>query len=99
MNSYNKLILKIILLLCIPIVTLIISFIRIENGQTICLFNNILGLNCIGCGITKSIIAFINGEFHQSINYNYNVIIILPLLLFIWLKHFFILLTKVINNY
>ena len=76
MNSYNKLILKIILLLCIPIVTLIISFIRIENGQTICLFNNILGLNCIGCGITKSIIAFINGEFHQSINYNYNVIII-----------------------
>jgi len=98
MNPYNKLIFKIILLLCIPIITLIISFIGIENRETICLFNNMLGLSCIGCGITKSIIAFINGEFHQSINYNYNVIIILPLLLFIWLKYFFKLLTKVINN-
>ena len=98
MSSYNKLILKIILLISIPITTLIITHIGIENGQTICLFNNILGVNCIGCGITKSIIALINGEFQQSINYNYNVIIILLLLLFIWLKQFFISITKVNNN-
>jgi len=98
MSSYNKLILKIILLIYIPITTLIITHIGIKNGQTICLFNNILGVNCIGCGITKSIIALINGEFQQSINYNYNVIIILPLLLFIWLKQFFISITKVNNN-
>ena len=99
MNSYNKLILKIILLLCIPIFTLILSFIGIENGQTICLFHNILDFNCIGCGITRSIITFINGDFYKAINYNHNVIIILPLLIMIWLKQFFLLTDKLINNY
>ena len=99
MNSHNKLILKIILLICIPIIILITSFIGLGNGQTICLFNNILGVNCIGCGTTKSIISFMNGEFIQSFNYNYNIIIILPLLLFIWWKHFSTLMIKLINNY
>ena len=77
-------------------ITLMISYIGIENGQTICLFNNILGINCMGCGITKSIVAFINGDFHKSISYNYNVIIILPLLLFIWLKQFSYCLRKLL---
>ena len=86
MNFYNKSIFKIILLLSIPIITLIMSFSKIDNGQTICLFNNILGIDCAGCGITKSIICAIKGEFQQSIQYNFNVIIILPLLLFIWMK-------------
>jgi len=96
MSFYNKLILKIILLLCIPIITLIISRFNIENGETICLFNNILGVDCAGCGITKSITSFIKGEFHQSIKYNYNVVLILPLLLFIWMKQFLCYMRKLL---
>ena len=99
MNLNCKLFFKIVFLLSIPIITLIIRSVNIEDGQTICLFNNILGVNCYGCGITKAILAFLNGEFYKALNYNANVIFVLPVLMFIWFKQFAMLFSKHINHY
>ena len=95
MIIYNKFYIQFLLLALIPIITLIISYVGVENGPTICIFTNILGINCTGCGMTRAIITFINGDFNQAINYNFNVIIILPLLLIIWFKQFFSIMYRI----
>ena len=53
----NNIYVKLLLLLLIPIITLIISYNGLGDGQTICLINNIFGIECIGCGMTKAIIS------------------------------------------
>ena len=95
----NNIYVKLLLLLSIPITTLIISYNGLGDGQTICLINNIFGIECIGCGMTKAIIALINGNFYQSINYNFNVIIIFPLLLTLWFKKLLLSYFELLNNY
>ncbi len=86
-------------MISIPFLTIIISYIGLGDGSTICIFKNVLGLDCFGCGMTRAIIAFIRGDFYQSINYNFNVIIILPLLLIIWFKQLLLSSMEVIKNY
>lgn len=36
-----------------------------------CIFHEITGLNCPGCGITRMISSFVNGDFINGIKYNY----------------------------
>jgi len=56
------------------------------NGSTICLFSNIFNIKCIGCGITNGVIEAINGNYSHAINYNFSVVIVLPLLIYLWFQ-------------
>ena len=95
----NKFLMKFFFLLLVPIITLIISYNGIENDTTICIFKNIIGSECMGCGTTRAIISFIGGNFHKSIDYNYNVILVFPLIVFIWFKYIYLSYLELINNY
>ena len=37
---------------------------------SICLFEKIFGIPCLGCGVRSSIAAFLRGDFQQAIHYN-----------------------------
>ena len=41
-----------------------------QEGRSICLFNNLTGLECPGCGLTRSILYLTHGELNNSINLN-----------------------------
>ena len=95
----NKYFIKILLLLSIPLIVLNNNIFGITTGSTTCIFNNILGINCFGCGITHAVIEAVNGNFVQSINYNFNVIIVFPVLIFLWCKQLYRSFLELINNY
>ncbi|WP_350345107.1 DUF2752 domain-containing protein [Proteinivorax tanatarense] len=51
------------------------------------MFNNLFGVECWGCGLTRAFSNFFNFNFSQAFNYNKGVIVIIPLMAFLWL-HF-----------
>ena len=48
-----------------------------------CIFHEITGLYCPGCGITRMIISILNLDFYQAFRYNPLVFILSPLLILI----------------
>ena len=48
----------------------------------ICIFHELTGLLCPGCGFTRCIIAIIQGRFFDAFNYNMLVFCLLPVFLF-----------------
>lgn len=56
---------------------------------TFCLFKNITGNNCYGCGITRAVFSCIHLQFSKAFAYNKFIIIIFPLLIFIWANQLF----------
>lgn len=74
------------IILTIPITLFFIPFDWISNQHSICLFKNIFGVDCYGCGITRAVLSGIHFNFRTAFEYNKMVIIVLPLLTYTWIK-------------
>jgi hypothetical protein len=81
-NIKNRLLLA--LYFIIPLVLFFIPLDWLNKQHTICLVKNIFGVNCFGCGITRAVISGIQLDFNKSFEYNKMVIIVLPLLIYVW---------------
>ena len=81
---FNKLSFSVILVL--PILLYLVPLDWLNKQHTICLFKNIFGLDCYGCGITRAVLSALHLNFKDAINYNIMVVIVLPLLIYIWIK-------------
>jgi hypothetical protein len=55
-------------------------------GVRLCLFHSATGIDCVGCGLTRSLSCALRGLFAQSWNYHPMGILILPLFLAIALQ-------------
>ena len=77
---------KLLLLILLPIVIYAIPAESVFNGKSICVFTNIFGVECWGCGITRAIFSALYFRFAEAWEYNRLVVIVLPLLMFEWLK-------------
>ena len=77
---------KLLLLLSLPIVLYTIPEESIYNGKSICIFTNIFGVECWGCGITRAIFSALYFRFAEAWEYNRLVTIVFPLLVFEWIK-------------
>lgn len=53
---------------------------------TICLFKNLTGYECWGCGITRAFNQLFLGNFLEAYNYNPRIVLVAPLLFLVWLK-------------
>lgn len=40
-------------------------------GQPICVWKNIFGIACPGCGLSRGVSAIMRGHFQQALQYNY----------------------------
>jgi len=85
-NNRHFRILKIAVILLIPAVLFIIPFDWISEQNSVCLFKNITGHECFGCGMTRAVLSVIHFRFEDAIHYNKIVTIVFPLLIYIWLK-------------
>jgi hypothetical protein len=57
-------------MLAIPYLIMLTSHEHIETEQSLCPFKMVSGFPCPGCGITKSIIFFYEGDLYKSLSYH-----------------------------
>ena len=57
-----------------------------DEGHTLCLFHNLTGQECWGCGMTRALVSVAYLDFEAAWGYNRAVVVVAPLLLYIWLK-------------
>ena len=64
-----------------------------------CIFHEITGLYCPGCGITRMIISIIHFDFYQAFRYNPLIFILSPILIVISSIEIFCYLFDIENKY
>jgi hypothetical protein len=57
-----------------------------ESMHSICIFKNIMGIECPGCGMTRAVSSIFHGNFIDAFQYNKFVVIVFPLLCYICIK-------------
>jgi hypothetical protein len=80
---------RIIILVLLTVMAIYLSIVPIEEiafGRDLCLFKAITGRPCPGCGMTRAIASILRGDFQVSLHYNFRVIIVFPLLCYLFLK-------------
>jgi hypothetical protein len=55
----------------------------------LCLSKILFDRSCIGCGITRAVMHFIHLEFDMAMQYNKLVVLVIPLILYLWGKELF----------
>jgi hypothetical protein len=78
--------LKSVGLIFIPAVLYIVPAEWLENQHSICIYKNLTGNECYGCGMTRAIISAMHFQFEKAFQYNKLFVIVLPLLIYIWIK-------------
>lgn len=81
-----KALLIIIILVMIPLVLKFITLNDLEKAPTICVFKNITGRDCWGCGTSRAVVSMLNLEFKQAYEFNKRIVIVFPLLVYLWIK-------------
>ena len=94
MNNNILTILELVIFISMPILLLIIPTSFFENGHSICLFKYFFDIECPGCGMTRALSCFFHFDFIKGIDYNKQIIIIFPLLSYLYIKHIWFLLKK-----
>ena len=77
---------KAIALIAVPVALSLVPFSVVEHGPRLCLFHNLTGHDCPGCGMTRSLVALCYGDLASSFAYNRGIIIVGPLLFLLWGK-------------
>lgn len=77
---------KLGLYLIIPLVLFLLPLSLIEAAPSVCLFKNILGIECPGCGITRAVVSVLHGDWIRAWEYNRMVVVVFPLLCYLYLK-------------
>ena len=81
-----------------PLILPFISLDWLEAGDTICIYKNLTDHECFGCGTTRSIVAISQLEFSKAFAHNRLVVIIAPLLFFVWIKRWYEFVKKRTHN-
>ena len=75
---------KHLLLLFLVLIILPADF--FDSGQSVCLSVLLLDIECYGCGITRAVLSSLHLNFETAFAYNKMVVIVFPLLIYIWIK-------------
>jgi hypothetical protein len=94
MNFIEKTRLYKILFLAIPIVIWFVNYKSNDNDFSFCVFKNIFGIKCYGCGLTRGMSAVLHLDFQKMYELNKLNIISIPLLTFLYLQAIFVLFKK-----
>jgi hypothetical protein len=66
---------------------ILIGIICFNSDLTICLYKNLLGKDCFGCGMTRALVSFIQLDILEGVKYNYKALIVFPILLTVSVKN------------
>lgn len=85
-KQYLHLYIKIVGLLILPILLFFVPIDWLNKQHTVCLFKNIFGVECWGCGITRAVISAVQFHLEEAFFYNKMIVIVFPLLIYEWIK-------------
>ncbi len=87
-----------ILFLAIPIAIWLVNYQSTDNDFSFCLFKNLFGIKCYGCGLTRGLSAMLHLDFNRMYELNKLNIITIPLLSFLYVKEVYKLFSKQKNQ-
>ncbi len=64
----------------------------------LCIYKNLTGKECWGCGMTRSFFALCSGKVVESIHFNWRIVIIFPVIVYLYIKKITGLLCKLVKN-
>lgn len=73
-------------LILIPIVLLVLPSNYFDHGQSVCVSVLLFDQECYGCGMTRGIQHLLHLDFLTAYEFNKLSLIVLPLLIYLWLK-------------
>jgi hypothetical protein len=73
-------------ILLIPFILYFVPVDWLDQQHSICLYKNITGNECYGCGMTRAILSSLHFKFLNAFYFNKLFIIVLPLLIYLWGK-------------
>jgi hypothetical protein len=73
-------------ILLIPVILYLIPLEWLKEQHSICIYKNLTGHECYGCGMTRAILSAIHFKFANAFQYNKLYLIVLPLLIYLWAK-------------
>jgi len=87
----KKIGLKIILggMIIVPLVLVILPSTFFDEGQAICLSVLLFNKECLGCGMTRATQHMIHFDFSGAYTFNKLSFLVLPLLVYFYVKQFF----------
>jgi len=88
MKSKRKSILSkiyLVILIALPLPFFILPANYFDTGESLCMSKLLLHRECFGCGITRAIQHAIHFDFTRAWHFNKLVVLVLPVLLFLWL--------------
>jgi len=83
-KSNPFLFLKLAVYIIVPLVLILLPANYFDEGSNKCLSIILLDMECLGCGMTRACMHFIHLNFTEAISYNFLVVIVFPMLAFIW---------------
>jgi len=85
-------------LLLIPLVLLVLPADFFDTGRAACLSVILFNKTCYGCGITRAVHHLIHLEFSEAYNFNKLVVLVFPLISYLYLKEIIRVYLKIRNN-
>ncbi len=79
---------KLIGYVLLPIFLLLAPANLFDHGPPLCFSVIFLGMECLGCGMTRSMMHLIHFEFQEAYYYNALGFVVFPLLAWFWGKWF-----------
>lgn len=73
-------------LIGIPVALALVPLDLISSGPTLCLYKRFTGADCMGCGMTRSVVSLFHLELGAAYEFNRGIIGMAPLLLWLWAK-------------
>lgn len=87
-----------IVLFLLPLTLIFLPANFFDTGKTVCISKLLFNKECLGCGMSRAIQHAIHFEFSMAYQFNKLVLIVLPLLFFIYLTEFYKLIKQLINQ-
>ena len=57
-----------------------------DEGHTLCLFHNLTGQECWGCGMSRALMSLMYLDFESAWAYHRGVVVVAPELAWLWVK-------------
>jgi hypothetical protein len=76
------------LYISLPVVLFFIPVSHLDSLPSICIFRNLTGIKCPGCGMTRAVLSVLHLRFAEAFSYNKLIVLVFPLGLLLFLRSF-----------
>lgn len=59
---------------------------RLENFPSICLYQQIYDVSCLGCGMSRAAASLLRGDFAGAWEYNWRIFVVGPILAYVGIR-------------